>query len=274
MVKHVKPSKKELEENISKDLEELETPPEETPEEKPPVVEKEEEKEDETPEEEKETPPVEEEIKEEEEEEEKPPVVDYKKKFVESAREAQVLHSKDKKMVEALDQAKGLPSPSDEEMIKLYPDWEMLTDTEKRLAKDTEMSKRQFNILHEASTAGKDISAWNDKVDKFIDDPKTFIAHPDLEGKADDFKVFATKATRRGVDFPDLVSAFLYEVEKSMPPKHKGAMFEKGSGGAKDLEKQKGDKISLEEARNLRKTNFNKYKELLKAGKIEKEDLS
>jgi len=48
-------------------------------------------------------------------------------------------------------------------------------------------------------------------------------------------------------------------------------MFPDGSGGPNDKGKPKGDKITVAESEVLRQTNYNKYKELLQAGKISTE---
>lgn len=197
------------------------------------------------------------------------PEVDYKKKYVESTREAQVLHAKNKKINEAIEHAMTLPDPTEDELKKEFSEWDAMTDTEKRLAKDNLVSTRRFNMLSEVTKESKDIEAWNSKVDTFIDDPKTLTDNPELEGKLDEFKLFATKPTRRGVDFNDLVLAFSGEEAKRVKVKNKGSMFETGSGGPNDRPQPKTDKISIDEARTLRTTNYQKYVEYLKAGKID-----
>jgi hypothetical protein len=273
MVKHKKPTNEELEESIKKSTEEAEKlvkVPNETVEDTPIdlPIEKPVKEEVEAIEEKKKVveEPIKEEVKEEPKEE---PLVDYKKKFTESSREAQVLHSRQKKLTEAVDQASQIEEPSDEEMVKDFSDWDVMSETEKRLAKDNVINKRRFEAIHKASQEGKDIIDWNVKVDKYVDDPKTLIDNPELEGKVDDFKIFASKPTRRGLDFADLTSAFLYDMSKSTKPKSKGRMFETGSGGPNEKIKPKGDKISLAEARTLMKNNYKKYKEYLTSGKID-----
>ena len=270
MVTHKKPTKQELEEGIQKTIdaidevpEEPETPPEEPqPEEKQAdeelseeVLEEEPSEEESQPEEVEPTPEVPE------------PSPDYKKKFVESSKEAQILYAKNKKVNEAIEAAGGITDPTDEEMTEEYPDWELMGDVEKKLAREGVVNKKRFEILHKAALEGKDIAEWNAKVEKFIDDPKTLSDNPDLEGKAEDFKLFAMKPTRKGVDFEDLVAAFLYDVNKK--PKMKGKMFEIGSSGASGKPKGKAGKISLAEADMMRQKDYNKYKEFVKAGKID-----
>jgi hypothetical protein len=261
---HKKPSKAELQAEIDKTLEVAETPIIETPQEETPAEEVVEEVIEETPAEE--TP--QEEISEEEEQPQEQQ--DYKKKFVESTREAQVLHAKNKQLVDAIDEASLIDEPTEEELAKEYSDWDLMTDTEKRLAKDSLVNSRRFKVIHQESKKFKDLEAWNEKVNTFADDPKTLTDNPELEGKLDEFKLFASKPTRRGVDFTDLIPAFLYnesQLKAKTPPK-KGQMFEQGTGG-NTKPKPKGDKISTEEGRLLMKTDYNKFKEMLKAGKIE-----
>jgi hypothetical protein len=252
---HKKPTKEELQEQIDKSLEDvdkLKDTPEPDPEPEP-----------------KPSEPAPEPEPEPEPKPEPQPDVDYKKKFVESTREAQVLHAKNKKINEVIETALTLPDPTDEELKKEFTDWDVMTDTEKKLATDNLKSTRRFAMLEEVTRESKDIETWNTKVDSFVDDPKTLVDNPELEGKLDDFKLFATKPTRRGVDFGDLVLAFGGEEAKKTKPKNKGSMFETGTGGPNDRPKPKSDKISIEQARVLRETDYKKYTEYLKAGKIE-----
>jgi len=262
---HKKPTKAELQAEIDKTIEATESSPEPIEEEQSaqitdvaPVEETPEETTEEVVEE-----TVEEEVVEEQPQEEP----DYKKKFVESTREAQVLHAKNKQLVNAVDEA-SLIEVTEEDLQREYQDWDLMTDTEKRLAKESLLSSRRFNIIRDEQLKFKDVEAWNEKVNVFTDDPKTLVDHPQLEGKIEDFKLFASKPTRRGVDFEDLIPAFLYNESKNKVAPKKGQMFEQGTGG-NSKPKPKGDKISTEEGRLLMNTDYNKFKELLKAGKIE-----
>lgn len=198
---------------------------------------------------------------------EKQEEIDYQKKFSESSREALVLHAKNKKLSEAIEQAGSIEPPTDEDMKAEFPEWEEMTTVEQRLAKDNIWNKRKFEAINKASQEGKDIDAWNAKVDTFIDDPKTLIDNPELEGKIDEFKVFATKPTRRGVDFQDLILAFNGERAKKKVD-HKGQMFETGEHRSKEKVSLKPKLLTPEEGAILMKKDYAKYKELLMAGKI------
>lgn len=270
MANHHKPSRDELKAGMAESLEKLEvvssTPPVE--EEKPvvpPVVE--------TPPI-LSTPPVEEAkpvVPEVKEEEKKVEEIDWQKKFAESAREAQVLGFKNKEINKAVDDASALPEPTPEELAKEFSEWEDMTPTEQRLARDTLINKRRFEIIHQATAKFKDIDAWNDKVEGFVSDPTTLIDHPELEGKIEEFKAFATKPTRRGIELSDLILAFNGELAKNKPAPKKGQMFEQGSGGPAKPSKPNDGKISQAEAEILKQSDYPKFKQMLIAGKIRSE---
>jgi len=266
MANHVKPTKEELEANAMKAAEEAERLAKEHEDKEEDIKHSEEDQEEESSdlEDRREEQILKEEKEEEEEQEDKP---DYKKKFIESSREAIVIVSKNKKINEAIDQANNLPDPTEEELQKAYPTYDDMTDTERMLAKDNYINKRRFELIHQANIESKDIEAWNSKVDSFIEDPKVLADNPQLEGKQEDFKIFAMKPSRRGTNFEDLVRSFLYDATKDIPKK--GKMFESGTGGDNAKMKPKSDKLTIEQARQLRKTDYGKYKEFLKAGKIE-----
>ena len=194
----------------------------------------------------------------------------YKKKFIASSKEALVLHGKQKKMNEAIDEAANLPDPTEEEMRKEYPQWDDMDDASRKTATITVKNSRSLEIIKAARAESKNFEAWAEKVETFIKDPKTLVANPDLEGKTDEFGIFATQPTRVGVDFDILVSAFLHDATRNMKPKKK-EMFPTGENRSNVKPKPKTDKISVEEGARLRKTNYPKYRELLKAGKIETE---
>lgn len=194
--------------------------------------------------------------------------VDYKKKFVESTRESQILYARNKKMDEAFTKAMEVGEPTPEELKAKFPDWDDMGDFEQRMAKDNLINEKRFQALGEVTKDFKDFEAWNKQVNDFITNPETLTKYEDLEGKQEEFKLFASKPTRRNLDFEDLVSSFLYSYEATTP-KHKDQMFETGSGGDKSKPIVKSDKITLDQARILRESDYNKYREYLKAGKIQ-----
>ncbi|MEK7180328.1 MAG: hypothetical protein AAB706_02535 [Patescibacteria group bacterium] len=263
MAKHVKPTKEELEAEVQAAIEEAEKlkdnppaeeeeavvePPPETPEKESPVP----------PE-----PPEEEEAEPSEEEKEA-----LKKKLSASARENQKIYAKNRVINKALLDADEIPEPTEEELTKEFSQWEDMTETEKTLAKETVISRNWRKKISEAKEQATKIEKWNDSVEIFVDDPKTLVDNPDLEGKTEEFKTFATEEANNSVPFNILVSAFLHQ-HSSGKKLNKGKMFEHGSGGPNDKPQPKSDTLTLEEGRKLRETDYNKWKEYLTAGKIE-----
>ena len=266
MPDHIKPSKEELKANalkLAEEAEKLPKEPEEPKEPETPAVD---------PVSTPTTPPVEEEPKEEEKEPEKKP--DLKERYRQSTREAQVLRNQVVKRDEAVEQAANLPQPTEDEMVSIYPEWDVMDEVQRRMAIKTELSERRTSLIHKATMAGKDITAWYDKVDKFIDDPKTLLSTPQLEGKQEDFKMYATKETHRGADFEVLVKAFLFDFEKEESAsklKNKGEMFPKGSGGPSIKDETKPNKVTFAQLKTLRISNYSEYKKvnkLIKKGKM------
>ena len=271
---HVKPTKEELKEDlktITEEAEELKDKPvveEETPtpEEEPKVI---------VPKEPEEEEPVEPEPtpepEEEEEEQPKPKKEepDLKKKLSASARENQKIYAKNRVLNKALIDADETPEPTEEELISEFKDYDVMSDTERTFAKETVISRNWRATIKTAQDQAKKIEKWNESVASFVEDPATLVETPELEGKTEEFKEFATQESNNSVPFKILVGAFLHEQSKVV--KHKGKMFESGSGGPNDKGKPKSDKLTIEEGAKLRETNYNKYREYLKAGKIESE---
>ncbi len=209
--------------------------------------------------------PPEEEEKEtkDDEEPEKEQSPDYKKKFSESAKNAQKVVAKNRKINEAIDEQ--IPEPTDVEMKSEFPDWEAMDSSMQQLAKEAVMNRRFRTNLQKAREEGKKIEKWNDSVQEFVENPETLTKHPDLEGRLEEFREFSTAESNVGASFDLLIPAFLHN--SKAPTKNKGGMFPKGSAG--DKEKQKPSKLTVEQGRQLRSTDYAKWKRYLKAGKID-----
>jgi hypothetical protein len=266
---HKKPSKEELEEGMKKSLENLEkieTPPSEPPPSEPTPIEPPSEPipspspEIPTP---SEPPPSKEVIRD--------IAKENKKKFSESSREAQIVSFSKKQLEEQIDEAQNMPEPTENELVAEFPDWDTYSELEKRLAKDNfhqrRINERVRDIRNQQKEAERRVNERVEEIREFMIDPKVLEKFPKLEGRQKEFEKFATKPTRLTLDLEDLAKLFLYELPE--PDKHHGKMFETGSGGPNDRPKPKSDKITIEQARQLMKSDYKKYVEYLKAGKID-----
>lgn len=272
MTKHQKPTKEELQENL-KEFEDI-TEEDLTKSQEEESEESEEEHDeasevDDTPDEEGQEEEATE-AEAEDEEQAEPSKELYKKKFSESSRENQKIHAKNRVINQALIEADEIPEPTEEELVKEYPDWELMTDIEKTLAKETVVSRNWRKVISQAKEQATKIEKWVDSVDEFIEDPKTLVDNPELEGKTDEFRQFATEETNNSVPFKILVSAFLHETSTNKKS-NKGRMFERAKGGSNEKPKLKNGMLTIEEGRQLRESNYDLWKEKLKAGKIQKD---
>lgn len=195
------------------------------------------------------------------------PSPDYKEKFKQSSRNAQKLYGQNKIFDEAIDALEDMPEPTDDEMEAEFPDWAIMGESEKTIAKEAVVSRQFRKIMSEARQKAKKVENWEQSVDKFIEDPAVLAKNPDLEGKQEEFKEFAKKDEHRSVAFPLLVSAFLHEQSKKVDRK-KGSQFQTGGGGPSTPPKKPSDKISLAQAEALKKNNYKLYKKYLLADKI------
>ena len=199
------------------------------------------------------------------------PSPDYKEKFKQSTTEAQILTARNRAVNEAMEKANNLPEPTEEDLVKENPDWDMMTEFERKTAKETFINKRFREAIGEATKQFIDFDKWRQSVEDFIDNPKIVKDYPELNGKEEQFREFCLKPTRKGVPFEDLVSSFFYNLSLKPKTPNKGKMFETGNGGAKEVVKPKNDHLTLAQGAILKQTDYKKYKEFLIAGKIDSE---
>lgn len=181
-----------------------------------------------------------------------PPEVDYKKKFSDSAREVQRLLEEDKLRQEKIAEleaklAETSENLADREFSQKYPEWEMMTETEKTLAKEIDSLKKE-------SLKAKEEKAWQN------DFQKAKSKFPKLSGREDEFKEFCYKYPK-SIDAETLAKSFLFEEETPQPKKG----LEKPTSGSKVPPKSG---YSLEDIKNLRESDFKTYIKLIRQGKI------
>jgi hypothetical protein len=193
---------------------------------------------------------------------------DFKEKFAQSTRENQLQAARNKKLSEALAKVGEDVVVTDEDCKKEYSDWEDMNDREKRFAKDTLVNNRRFNAIKQVNNDFKNLDAWEEKVNTFLDDPEVLVKNPSLDGRESEFRTFAAKESRIGIDFEDLVASFLYR-SASSKTKKKGQMFERGTGGDNQKSKPKSTNLTHEQGQMLRKTDYKKYSQFLQEGKID-----
>jgi hypothetical protein len=198
-----------------------------------------------------------------------PAAPDYKEKFVHSQRES-ILNAERVRVKEAqLDSLTKQDTPTDEAMRGLYPEWDNLDDYNKRVLIRTETIAMQNAATRKEQQEIIARQKLEDEVESIMDDPK-FIK---LKGREAEFKRFALKPANRGLSAEVIAKAFLFDADEEAPqvpadpqPKTREAL-PTGSGGPRTPLKPK--KISIEDAAEIRKTDYKRYKELVDADAIE-----
>lgn len=190
------------------------------------------------------------------------PPIDYEKKFGESTRENQILAAQLEQ--ERLKNARRelTTEPTDSELLAAFPEWDLMTDTEKRLARESFAAKRISSTLFAEREQEKAERQWNTDLEL------TIAQNPSLQGKELAFKEFAKKPTHRGAPLGTLVSAFLFESSApSSTPASTPAPTEPqpglpgGNGGPRGTEKPK--LLTGEELKQLRETDEKAWREYI-----------
>ena len=205
----------------------------------------------------------------EETKEEVIPSLDYKEKYQDSTKEAMTLYSKNKRLVEKVEEANTLPEPTEDECVayarKSGTNYDDLDDFTKTILKETLHNKMKFEKINDLVKETKDIDAWADKIDAFTNSVETVAKYPLIEENADDFRKFSLQKEHRGADMEMLAAAYLYKQGTISVKKSKGSMLLSGSGGGK-VEKPVG--LTDEDVKNIRLTNPKELRRLIKAGKV------
>lgn len=186
---------------------------------------------------------------------------DYKQKFVDSQREAILLAERNKIKDAQIEKLTKTDTPTDEAMRLVYPDWDDYNEiTKKAFIKSEAQEMRQRRMDAELSELREE-KRLNAELESVIE------STPKLEGKETAFRKFAANPKNKGISVETLAKAFLFDVEAPAAPASKGEALPTGNGGPRGDLKPK--KISIEEAAEIRKTDYKRWKELLDADMIE-----
>jgi hypothetical protein len=193
-----------------------------------------------------------------------PQAPDYKQKFVDSSKESILNAERVNVANERINQLTKTDTPTDEAMRVLYPEWDQLNEiTKKTLIRQETIAMQQSQTLAKQ----QEIDARQKLEDQLDDVIENSEYAPKLTGKESEFKRFARNPKNRGIAADTLAKAFLFDVEPEPQPTPMTEALPAGSGGPREPLTPK--KISIEEAAEIRKTDYKKYKALLDSGQIE-----
>jgi len=188
--------------------------------------------------------------------------VDYKKKFAESTRENQILASKIKQVEEKLGEIAKNEIPAEEELKKLHPNWEEMSDLEKESTKKNLILERRLGRVEQEVQGNREEKQWSTEIDHFLEKAKILDEYSELEQRGKEFKEFANMPTHKGVSPEVLARAFLFKEAEAPPVVHKGSVLERGSGGEK-IGGAPEKKMTPDELKTLRENDPKKYKDVI-----------
>lgn len=193
-------------------------------------------------------------------------------RYKESSREAQTLYYKNRKMTDAIIEASSMPEPTEDE-LRAYAeqrkiDFDDLDSLGLTLFKDSYKNEVRFKRIEEASAVTRELDGWVANVEEFVENENNLNKYPSLQNNSEEFKAFAAKPHRKGMDFDDLVGLFMFKKsqQKEAQPKKKSMLLDKGNG-RNTPPKRKG--FNEDDLRHIRKTQGEKaYKKALKDNNI------
>ena len=187
------------------------------------------------------------------------PPVDYEKKFSESARENQLL--RERIAAEEKARQESTKEPTDSDLRTAFPSWELMSDTEKELARRTVRAER---IGGNAAQLAQDIQAersWNTSIELAI------ASNNALQGKEHAFRQFASKPQYKGVPMELLVDAFNSKNGAPAPVTPPKPGLEPGNSGPRTPDKP--NVLTPEQLAQLRKTDEKAYVAYVKTHDVE-----
>jgi hypothetical protein len=203
------------------------------------------------------------------ENEQAPQEINYKEKFKESAREGILQHERLKQKEARINQLTNKDTPQDDEMRSIYSNWDELDDHSKTFYRNDRAREKRLAHLEQLTLTQNERREFEEKLEDFTDSlPDQYKG---IQGKESEFKRFAKKKDNAGLPMDTLAKAFLFDIQDELPKPHTPTLtpgLEKGTGGPRTAPKTK---ISLEDAVQIRQTDYKRYMELVRTGQIDDE---
>lgn len=187
----------------------------------------------------------------------------------ESGQEAMILHSKNKKIMETIDEAESLPAPTTEELSayakEMGENYEDLDTFAQNILKESLMNKKRFAKISSLAEEERQVARWVSKVQDFIDREDISQQYPAIASQSEEFLKYASKKSHIGSDLDLLVAGFLW---KNPVVKHQGSVLLPSGKGASAPSQSKVTEPTEDDARVIRIQDPKKYKQMIKNRKF------
>ncbi|MGE0126683.1 MAG: hypothetical protein AB7U82_01165 [Blastocatellales bacterium] len=193
---------------------------------------------------------------------------DWKKKATEQGKENILINARLDQERTRNAQLTSKDAPNDDEMRALYANWDELDDNSKSFYRNQRLVEKRAARAEQTVLTLAERIEFDERLDDFLETPPDQFTK--LRGREAEFKRFAKKKDNTGLPLDTLAKAFLFDAEEEpqqAPNRTPG--LERGSGGPRTAPKPR--KISLEEAAQIRKTDYKRYMELVRTGQIEED---
>lgn len=201
--------------------------------------------------------------------EEKPKLPSPEVRARESGQEAMILHSKNKKIMETIDEAEALPAPTNEELTayakEMGENYEDLDTFAQNILKESLMNKRRFAKISSLAEEERQVAKWVSKIEEFVEREDVAQQYPLLASQSEDFIKYASKRSHIGADLDLLVAGFLW---KNPVQKHQGSVLLPSSKKSGNTSQAKPTEPSEDDARVVRTQDPKKYKQMIKSRKF------
>jgi colicin import membrane protein len=202
-----------------------------------------------------------------------PAVPSVEERYRQSSSEAIILNSQKKSLEQTLTKLTSEDTPTEPELLAEFPEYKAYNAVTQKLMRDTlENKKRQMRINLQLIEQDAD-RRWQA-------DLRTITRKPEYASlKGDEkFEEFVFQPKHRGVEIQTLADAYLVRTGRAQPaqpvtppanpsPAQPAGGLPRGSGGPRTPNKP--NKITLEQAKVIRETNYKEYMRLVRANLIE-----
>jgi hypothetical protein len=178
-------------------------------------------------------------------------------KFAASTRENQILTARLAAFEDEKARRELTNTPTDSDLKAAFPEWEYMSATEQRLARESFTARRTSEVLLAKENEREADTRWNTDLEL------SAAKYPSLLGKEQQFKQFANKKQYRGTPIEVLVNAFLHTASTATPstPTPAAPGLEPGTGGPKTPEKPK--LLTAADLKTLRETDSAAYRKYI-----------